>query len=194
MIEETHQSFYSDLHEMFDLLEAEMTLAELNLRLDQVRSLYLIHLHQMYSAEELMFTATPVMAISVCSTEIKAALLTEASKAPDRLAVLTNIFAELEESTAGPICLPVKALVDLSTEVNVKHAFGPERDLLLLTLALEMKQLNVSKYLMAATYARALNLPEQVLALSAIEQTEMEIDNRLKLILHDTIQVIPAHF
>ncbi|WP_456829278.1 DUF892 family protein [Deinococcus sp. UYEF24] len=187
MIGESHRVFYSGFHGLFRQLEARMTLAELNLRPEQVRSLYLIHLQQMYSAEVQMYTATPTLAVAVSMAGVKELLLTEAGQAPDRLTLLTDIFTELgePEPITGPICLPIKALVDLSTEVSLQHPFSPSRDLLLLSLALEMKHLNIAKYLMAATYARALDLPEQVQALTRVQREESDIDHRLRFLLQD---------
>lgn len=160
-----------------------MTLADLNLNPNQVRSLYLIHLQQMYSAEEQLFTAAPTLAVGVSLPEVKDLLLNEAGRAPDRLTLLVNIFSELGETPHGPVCLPVKALVDLSTEVNLQQPFGPGRDLMLLSVALEMKHLNIAKYLMATTYARALELSRHVQALSNVQRDESDIDLRLKSLM-----------
>jgi ferritin-like metal-binding protein YciE len=163
-----------------------MTLEELNLRTDQIRSLYLIHLQQMYSAEEQMFSAAPTLAVSIFMPEIKVLLLTEAGQAPERLTLLTDILTALGGTPTGPICLPVKALVDLGMEVNVQNPAGPQRDMLLLSVALEMKHLNIAKYLMAATYARALNLPEQAHALTQVQRNESNIDHQLRFLLEST--------
>ncbi len=132
-----------------------------------------------------MYTATPTLAVAVSMPGGKELLLTEAGLAPDRFTLLSNIFTDLGETPPSLVCLPVKALVDLSIEVNMQQPFGPGRDLLLLSLALEMKHLNIAKYLMATMYARALNLPKHVQALSNVQREESDIDHRIRCIMQD---------
>ncbi len=160
-----------------------MTLDELDLRKDQIRSLYLTHLQQMYSAEEMMFTATPTLAVAISMASVRKQLLKEAGQAPERMSLLESIFNELGEPSHGPICLPVKALIDQSTQVNMQQPLGIKRDLLLLSLAMEMKHLNIAKYLMGATFARALDFQHHAQALSNVQRDESEIDHQLRFIM-----------
>ena len=175
----------------FDQSSTQMTLSELGLRPDEIRRLYLTHLQQMYSAEAQMFTAMPTLAIAVTLPGVKGLLLTESGQAPDRLTLLNTIFSDLGETPSGPPCMPIKALVDLSTEANIQQPRGSARDLVLIGLAMEMKHLNIAKYLMATMYARALNVPKHDQALSNVQREEAAIDNSLRFLLQDVRPMSP---
>jgi len=162
-----------------------MTLAELDLRPDQVRSLYLIHLQQMYSAVEQFLYGVPTIAIGVSVPEMKRLLLEEASTTPDHLDLLKTTFAELGETPTGPVCMPVKALIDLSSELILQHPFGPGRDLLLMATAAEMKHLNIAKFMMAATFSRSLGFIVQNEAFSRIVRRELEIERKINFFLQN---------
>lgn len=67
----------------------------------------------------------------------------------------------------------------------MQQPFGLGRDLMLLSVALEVKHLSIAKYLMATMYARALNLTKHVQALSNVQREESDIDHRLRFIMQD---------
>jgi len=164
---------------------ARMTLAELDLRPDQVRSLYLIHLQQMYSAAEQLLYGIPTIAIAVAEPDMKQLLLEEATITPDHLELLQRTFAELGEVPLGPVCMPVKALIDLSSDLILQHPFGPGRDLLLMAAAVEMKHLNVAKFMMAATFARSLGFTAQNRDFSRNIRKESMIERKINFFLQN---------
>lgn len=162
-----------------------MTLMALNLRPDELRSLYLVHLQQMYSTLEQLIPGLPALAVALFRSEVRLLLLVEAGNTPDQLASLDRIFAELSERPTGPACLPIQALVEHSNKVILEWPFGPERDLLLLGLALEIKHLCIAKYQMALTYARALGFAPHVQTFSNVVHIESSIEYRLRFFLQD---------
>jgi len=162
-----------------------MTLAELDLRPDQVRSLYLIHLQQMYSAAEQLLYGVPTIAIAVSEPEMKQLLLEEATITPDHLELLKKTFAALGEEPNGPVCMPVKALIDHSSDLILQHPFGPGRDLLLMAAAAEMKHLNIAKFMMAATFSRSLGLSVQNEVFSRAVRKESEIERKINFFLQN---------
>jgi len=178
------------VYEALEDLGAHVTLAELNLQPDQVRALYLVHLLQMYSATEQMLYAMPTIAVGISETKIKQRLLDNALGIPHRIALLKGIFSELDETPTGPVCMPVKALVDLGEEL-LSHPDGAGRDLLLTAVALEMTQLDIAKYSMAMIFAQALDFPQQVLALSDVMQRASNFSRDLTLLLRK-MQIITA--
>ncbi|WP_407572110.1 DUF892 family protein [Deinococcus altitudinis] len=156
-----------------------MTLADLSLRPDEVRALYLVHLQQMHSAEHQLLDALPHLAVSISTSAVRRQLLANAAKTPERVERLEAIFAALGEVPVGPICAAMKALVTLSTELSVTHPLGQLRDMLLISVAKEMKHLGIVKYSMATTFARTLGHIEQAEALSQAQQEEVTVDREL---------------
>lgn len=156
-----------------------MTLADLRLRPDEVRALYLVHLQQVYSGEQQLMNALPGLAIHISSTEVRKKLLVNATQTPQHIGMIETIYTQLSAVPEGPICTPMKALVDQSMEVTLRHPFGPVRDVLLIATAKAMKHLGIAKYSMGVTFAKALEYKDQVAALSQARQDEVEIDRDL---------------
>lgn len=162
-----------------------MTLAELNFRPDEIRGLYLVHLQQMYSGEEQLLHALPELAEQISLPWIKAQLLEEAASTPAHLELLKRVLTSLGERPVGPVCRPIEVMIELSQKLAIQHRFGPWRDLLLTAAMLEIKHMNINKYVMAATFARALEAPQQMDAFMKVTREEAVIDHRLRISLRD---------
>jgi len=81
--------------------------------------------------------------------------------------------------------MPVKALIDLSSDLILQHPFGPGRDLLLMAAAVEMKHLNVAKFMMAATFARSLGFAAQNRDFSVVIRKESTIERKINFFLQN---------
>jgi ferritin-like metal-binding protein YciE len=156
-----------------------MTLADLTLRDDQVSSLYLLHLQQIHSAEQQLLSALPGLAIHLSVADIREQLLSSASHTPEYISLIESIYSELGETPTGPVCQVAKALVDLSTQLIQGEEQGRVRDMLLISVAKEMKHMGIAKYSMAVAFAQALGYSDHVLALSNVRRSKETTDRYL---------------
>lgn len=156
-----------------------MTLNELQLRPDEVRALYLIHLQQLHAAEQQTIVALPSLAAAISTVNIKQQLLKNATQTSDHLIRLNSIFSELAAEPTSLVCEPMRALVDLSAKLIMEYPLGLMRDMLLLAVAKEMKHLGIAKYTMAVRFAETLGAPDQAQALAQSQQEETNTDRDL---------------
>ncbi|MGY2892506.1 DUF892 family protein [Deinococcus sp. UYEF24] len=168
-----------------------MTLADLQLRPDEVRSLYVLHLQQIHSAEQQMIVALPSLAVNISTMEIKQRLLQNATQTSEHLIRLNSIFSELGAEPTGPVCEPMRALVTLSGKLTVDHQTGRVRDILLMAVAKEMKHLGIAKYPLAVRFAEVLGLRDQAQALAQSQQDEVKTDRDLTFFA-ENLRLAPA--
>ncbi|GGQ93075.1 DUF892 family protein [Deinococcus ruber] len=156
-----------------------MSLAELNLRPSEIRALYLIHLHQTYSAECQALDALPHLALNVSSLGLRQRLLLSATDTPEHVKMLETVFTELAEVPGDSVCEPMKALIQFGADLLEQYPYGPARDLLLVGVAQEMKHLGIAKYAMSETFASVLGCDHQQMRFSKAKSDEEMTDREL---------------
>jgi ferritin-like metal-binding protein YciE len=147
--------------------------------MDSLKDLYVEQLRDLYSAENQILKALPMMAEKASNPELRAAFEEHERVTHDQVKRLETIFDGLGEKPSGHHCKGMEGLLKEGQEM-IKEKGDPDAlDAGLIAAAQRVEHYEIAGYGTVRTYAELLGKGEHVSLLERTLQEEEETDERL---------------
>ncbi len=153
--------------------------AELVMELDTLQALYVEKLRDLYSAENQILKALPMVIKKVTNEELRDALETHQAQTEQQVQRLEQLFGELGESPKGKHCKGMEGLLAEASELMEEDAEDDVMDAGLIAAAQAVEHYEMAGYGSARTYADLLGLSDHVDLLQQTLNEEGEADRIL---------------
>lgn len=144
-----------------------------------LQDLYVSLLRDLYSAEQQLLIALPVMAEAAVTPKLKSGFLEHHAQTQTHVQRLEEIFAALKVSPLGKVSGAMMGLVKEGNDIITANEPGEVRDAALIMAAQRVEHLEIASYGTAATYAGVLGETKAVKLLEATLQEEGDTDKQL---------------
>ncbi|WP_261665203.1 ferritin-like domain-containing protein [Deinococcus sp. Marseille-Q6407] len=144
-----------------------------------LRDLYLSQLRDLYSAETQLLAALPNMAVNARDAQLKQGFEDHLAQTREHVQRLEQIFAALNEPTAGKVSKAMQGLVQQGAEEAGENKAGPVRDAALIASAQRVEHYEIAAYGTAVSLARLLGEDQAAALLDATLQEEGQTDEKL---------------
>lgn len=152
------------------------------MRYHTLNDLYVSLLRDLYSAEQQLLIALPVMAQSAVTPKLKEGFEVHLTQTQEHVKRLEKIFSELGESPLGKVSGAMLGLVREGNDIITGNEPGIVRDAALIMAAQRVEHLEIASYGTAATYAGLLGEEKAVKLLETTLKEEEETDQQLTVV------------
>ena len=149
------------------------------MELDTLQALYVEKLRDLYSAENQILKALPMVIKKVTNEELRDALETHQAQTEQQVQRLEQLFGELGESPKGKHCKGMEGLLAEASELMEEDAEDDVMDAGLIAAAQAVEHYEMAGYGSARTYADLLGLSDHVDLLQQTLNEEGEADRIL---------------
>lgn len=153
--------------------------AEYPMELDTLQALYVDKLRDLYSAENQILKALPMVIKKVTNEELREALQTHHTQTEQHVQRLEQLFGEMGESPKGKHCKGMEGLLAEASELMGEDAQEDVMDAGLIAAAQAVEHYEMAGYGSARTYADLLGLSDHVDLLQQTLNEEGEADRIL---------------
>ena len=147
--------------------------------MDSLRDLYVEQLKDLYSAENQILKALPMMAEKASNPELKAAFQEHERVTHDQVKRLEAIFDGLGEKPGGHHCKGMEGLLKEGQEMLKEKGDPDALDAGLIAAAQRVEHYEIAGYGCARTYARLLGREQDARLLQTTLDEEGDTDQRL---------------
>jgi ferritin-like metal-binding protein YciE len=147
--------------------------------MDSLRDLYVEQLRDLYSAENQILKALPMMAEKASNPELKAAFQEHERVTTDQVKRLETIFDGLGEKSSGHHCKGMEGLLKEGQEMIKEKGDPATLDAGLIAAAQRVEHYEIAGYGCVRTYADRLGYADQARTLQQTLDEEGETDERL---------------
>jgi ferritin-like metal-binding protein YciE len=136
--------------------------------------LFLVELRDLYSAENQLLDAIPLMVETATNNDLKKSLQSHLEETKQQVKRLKTIFASLSESPTGEECAAMRGLIQEGKKI-INTNFSPiVKDAALIACAQRIEHYEMAGYGVAKTFAKHLDLTD---AASLLKETLAEEGN-----------------
>jgi ferritin-like metal-binding protein YciE len=153
----------------------------MSLTLDNLQSVLLLQLQDLYSAEDQLISALPKMAEAASNSELKSAFTTHLDETRQQKARLEQAFRALGKEVTSETCEAMEGLIAEGDEVAGLNGDPEAKDAALIAAAQRVEHYEMAGYGCARTFARQIGR-EDVAAL--LQRTLEEEANADKILTH----------
>src|SRR3990172_5540096 len=147
--------------------------------MDSLRDLYVEELRDIYSAEQQLIKALPMMAEGAKNPELRAAFEEHLAVTREQVRRLDSIFGELDQRPTGKKCKGMEGLIVEGSEMLEEEADPDVKDAALISAAQRVEHYEIAAYGMVRNYARQLGLSNHADLLQRTLDEEGETDKHL---------------
>lgn len=144
-----------------------------------LNDLYVSLLRDLYSAEQQLSIALPLMAQSAVTPKLKQGFEQHFEQTQEHIARLEQIFSALGVSPLGKVSGAMMGLIKEGNDIIIGNEPSEVRDAALIMVAQRVEHLEIASYGTAATYAGVLGDTKAVKLLEATLQEEGDTDKKL---------------
>jgi ferritin-like metal-binding protein YciE len=159
------------------------------MKMDSLRDLYVDQLRDLYSAENQILKALPMMADRATHPELKTAFREHETQTREHVRRLEQVFDTLGEKSSGHHCKGMEGLLKEGDELMKMKV---ERDVLdagLITSAQRVEHYEMAGYGTVRTFARQLGLDDQAAILQRTLDEEGKTDHRLSALAERVVNL-----
>lgn len=149
------------------------------MRYHTLNDLYLGLLRDLYSGEQQLLIALPVMAQAAVTPKLKAGFEQHFTQTEEHVKRLEQIFTALGASPLGKVSGAMMGLVKEGNDIITANEPGEVRDAALIMAAQRVEHLEIAGYGTAVTYAGLLGETKAIKLLEATLQEESETEQAL---------------
>jgi ferritin-like metal-binding protein YciE len=147
--------------------------------LNNMNSLFVDQLSDLYSAEKQLVSALPKMANAAHSDKLRTAFQEHLEETNHHVERLSNIFSELGESPTGKTCKAMKGLIEEGDEVIQEQGDQDVIDAALIAAAQRVEHYEIAGYGVARTFAKELGYEGIARTLQSTLDEEGAADKKL---------------
>ena len=155
--------------------------------MDSLKDLYVEQLRDLYSAENQILKALPMMAEKASNPELRAAFQEHERVTHDQVKRLETIFDGLGEKPGGHHCKGMEGLLKEGQEMIAEKGDPDTIDAGLIAAAQRVEHYEIAGYGCVRTYADRLGLSDQARTLQTTLDEEGETDHRLTALAEQII-------
>ena len=156
---------------------------------ENLQSLYVEQLQDLYSAEQQILKALPKMAQKAGHTELRSAFTEHEKVTRVQVDRLEKIFDELGEKPDGKECKGMKGLIAEGDQAMKEHADSDVLDAAMIAAAQRVEHYEIAGYGVARTFANLLGLADQAAVLQKTLDEEGRTDHRLTAIAESVVNL-----
>lgn len=149
------------------------------MRYHTLNDLYLGLLRDLYSGEQQLLIALPVMAQAAVTPTLKAGFEQHFTQTEEHVKRLEQIFTALGASPLGKVSGAIMGVVKEGNDIITANEPGEVRDAALIMAAQRVEHLEIASYGTAVTYASLLGETKAIKLLEATLQEESETEQAL---------------
>lgn len=149
------------------------------MRYHTLNDLYLGLLRDLYSGEQQLLIALPVMAQAAVTPKLKAGFEQHFTQTEEHVKRLEQIFTALGASPLGKVSGAIMGVVKEGNDIITANEPGEVRDAALIMAAQRVEHLEIASYGTAVTYAGLLGETKAIKLLEATLQEESETEQAL---------------
>ena len=155
--------------------------------LTSLKELYVEELKDLYSAENQLLKALPLMSEAATEPKLKAAFTQHLQQTQTHVERLTTIFESLGESPRGKVCKAMKGLVAEGEEVIEEDGNPAVKDAALIAAGQRVEHYEMAGYGSAKTFAALLGDKDAVSLLQQTLDEEGAADEKLSALAQRTV-------
>lgn len=149
------------------------------MKIDDLRTLYIDGLRDMYSAETQLLKALPKMAEAAHHPELKKAIEHHLSETKGQADRLEQIFSRLEHKPTGETCAAMKGLIQEGEELLKKSKDDDARDAGIIMASQKVEHYEIASYGTLCTWAELLGEKDDEKVLRGILEEEHNANKTL---------------
>lgn len=160
------------------------------MELNTLKDLYIEQIKDLYSAEEQLIKALPMMIEEACSVELRQALTDHLEETRMQASRLEQIAKGLGEKPSGATCQAMKGLIKEANEILKNKSRKTDedvRDAAMIAAAQRVEHYEISGYGTARTYAARLGRDQDVKLLEMTLNEEKNADALLNRIAESVV-------
>jgi ferritin-like metal-binding protein YciE len=150
-----------------------------------LRKLYVDELKDLYSAENQLVKALPLMAQAATARKLKMGFEAHLKQTKQHVARLERIFKGMKEGPHGKHCSGMEGLIKEGSELMSQDVDPEELDAGLIAAAQHVEHYEMAGYGCVRAYARLLKEREAVVLLTKTYDEEKETDKKLTMLSKD---------
>jgi ferritin-like metal-binding protein YciE len=159
------------------------------MKLETLKDLYIHELKDLYSAEKQIIKALPKMVKAATNEELAAGFKEHLEQTKEHVARLEKILTSQDESTRGPKCEGMEALLKEGEEMMEEDAEEEVRDAGLISAAQRVEHYEIAGYGCARTYAELLEDSDGAQLLQTTLDEESDTDKKLTKLAKSVINI-----
>jgi ferritin-like metal-binding protein YciE len=149
------------------------------MNLNNLQSVYVEQLKDMYSAEKQLVEALPKMASAASSSELKDAFKHHLEQTRNHMTTVQAILDELDENPGNKKCVAMEGLVEEGSHVIKTKGDAQSKDAALILAAQKVEHYEIATYGGLRTYANTLGYNDAADKLQEILDEEYDADQTL---------------
>ena len=156
---------------------------------ENLQSLYVEQLKDLYSAEQQILKALPKMARKAAHTELRSAFTEHEKVTRVQVDRLDKLFDQLGEKPDGKECKGMKGLIAEGDEAMKEHEDSDVLDAAMIAAAQRVEHYEIAGYGVARTFANLLGLADHAEILQKTLDEEGRTDHRLTAIAETVVNL-----
>jgi len=152
---------------------------EENMKLQNLKDLFVSELRDLYNAENQLVKALPKMASSASSEKLQAAFEEHLEQTKNHVTRLESVFEKLNLNPKGKRCKAMEGLIEEGKEIIEMRPEEPVRDAALIAAAQRVEHYEIAGYGCVRAFATLLGNEEAARVLEETLKEEKETDERL---------------
>lgn len=156
---------------------------------ENLQSLYVDQLKDLYSAEQQILKALPKMAKKAAHTELRTAFTEHEKVTRVQVDRLDKLFDQLGEKPDGKECKGMKGLIAEGDEAMKEHEDSDVLDAAMIAAAQRVEHYEIAGYGVARTFANLLGLADHAEILQKTLDEEGRTDHRLTAIAETVVNL-----
>ncbi len=156
---------------------------------ENLQSLYVEQLKDLYSAEQQILKALPKMAKKAAHTELRSAFTEHEKVTRVQVDRLDKLFDQLGEKPDGKECKGMKGLIAEGDEAMKEHEDSDVLDAAMIAAAQRVEHYEIAGYGVARTFANLLGLADHAEILQKTLDEEGRTDHRLTAIAESVVNL-----
>lgn len=157
------------------------------MKMESLKDLYVDQLRDLYSAENQILKALPMMADKATHPELKTAFQEHEVQTREHVRRLEQVFDSLGEKTSGHHCKGMEGLLKEGDELMKMKVESDVLDAGLITSAQRVEHYEMAGYGTVRTFARQLGLNDQAEILQRTLDEEGRTDERLTMLAESVV-------
>jgi ferritin-like metal-binding protein YciE len=149
------------------------------MKLDNLETLYVNELRDLYNAENQLLKALPKMAKAASSEELKEAFEQHLEQTKSHVERLEEVFEELDEKPKGKTCRAMKGIIEEGSEILHENGDESVIDAGIIVAAQKVEHYEIAGYGSVRTFAQLLGKDKSAELLQTTLDEESEANEKL---------------
>ena len=149
------------------------------MKLDNLETLYVNELRDLYSAENQLLKALPKMAKAASSEELKEAFEQHLEQTKSHVERLEEVFEELDENPKGKTCRAMKGIIEEGSEILQENGDESVIDAGIIVAVQKVEHYEIAGYGSVRTFAHLLGKDKSAELLQTTLDEESEANEKL---------------